>query len=130
MSDTPDKAPLCYHLFYDKTRIGLVTEDIADFPSIHCTIELEALSEDSGIGPLLERYRSVCAKHHQFMLDGRLPEVRAMESEVLEAAEPFNEHPWIIVGTVSGHRTTINRPYFGTKNYLRFSYAKKQTTGP
>ena len=41
-----------------------------------------------------------------------------------EAAEPFGDHLWYVVNIDSGLSTKISRPYFGTENYLRFSYAR------
>lgn len=62
-------------------------------------------------------------EHHRLMLDGKSGAALALESEMIQAAEPFGDHLWYIVTIDSDLSTKINRPYFGTEKYLRFSYA-------
>jgi hypothetical protein len=129
VSNSPDKPPLRYRLYYDTLLIGLVTEELADLPSIHCKVELEDLTDNELMDQQLKRFRLVCAQHHQHMMDRKLSDAQALESELLEAVAPFNEQPWYIVNTESDCRTTINRPYFGVEGYLRLSYARLHQPG-
>ena len=117
-----------FRLFHDKVFIGKVAKDLADFPSIHCTIEIASFDEEPMWGPMIDRYRALCTQHHQLMQDRQLAEATALEPELLDAAAPFGDHLWFLVNTDTGQSTKINRPYFGMNNYLRFSYARSKVT--
>ncbi|MFT7480597.1 MAG: hypothetical protein ACI80N_003910, partial [Gammaproteobacteria bacterium] len=43
-----------------------------------------------------------------------------------EPAQPFGDHLWYIVRLDGSVSAKINRPYFGTDGYLRFSYASSR----
>lgn len=38
--EADNKKPLTYHLYHDGFFIGRVVEEVADFPSIHCRVDL------------------------------------------------------------------------------------------
>jgi hypothetical protein len=121
--EADEKKPLTYHLYHDGFFIGRVVEEVADFPSIHCTVDVREMDNAPEWREPLERYMEVSVEHHRLMLDGKSGEALALESAMIEAAEPFGDHLWYLVKIDSEVSTKINRPYFGTEKYLRFSYA-------
>lgn len=121
--EADEKKPLTYHLYHDGFFIGRVVEGMADFPNIHCTVDRREMDSAPEWREPLERYMKVSVEHHRLMLDGKPGEALALESAMIEAAEPFGDHLWYVVNVDSELSTKINRPYFGTEEYLRFSYA-------
>lgn len=59
-----DKKPLTYHLYHDEFLVGRVVEDGADFPSIHCRVDLAEMDSAPEWREPLERYMKVSVEQH------------------------------------------------------------------